>query len=80
MATVELTSTFIVTASDEVGHVPFEVVQVNTFAPTPKAVTPDVGDAGVVIVPVPDVNVQSPVPMAGVLPANVAVPGVSHTV
>ena len=79
-AIVASASTLIVTSSEDVGHVPFDVVHVNTFAPTPNPVTPDVGEEGVVIVPVPDVNVQVPVPTAGVLPAKVAVPGVSHTV
>ena len=54
-------------------HGGFEIVQVNTFAPTPRPVTPDVGEDGVVIVPVPLVNVQVPVPIVGVFPAKVAV-------
>ena len=49
------------------------IVHSNTFAPTPNAVTPDVGDVGVVIVPAPLINVQIPVPTTAVFPANVAV-------
>ena len=39
---------------------------------------PDVGDDGVVIVPVPLTKVQRPVPVVAVFPAKVAV--VPHTV
>jgi hypothetical protein len=51
----------------------FEIVHSKTFGPTPNPVTPDVGEVGVVIVPVPLTNVHNPVPTVGVLPANVAV-------
>ena len=54
------------------------IVHWNTFAPTPKPVTPLVGELGVVIVPEPLTKVHTPVPVVGVLPANVAV--VPHTV
>jgi hypothetical protein len=63
----------IVTVDVEGVHGGLLMVQVNTFAPTPKPVTPEVGDEGVVIVPVPLVSVQVPVPTVGVFPANVAV-------
>jgi hypothetical protein len=53
------------------------IVHLNVFAPRPNPVTPDVGLVGVVIVAVPDTTVQAPVPLVGVLPANVAV--VAHT-
>ena len=49
------------------------IVHINTFAPTPNPVIPDVGDAGVVIVPAPLTSVHKPVPTVGVFPANVAV-------
>ena len=55
-----------------------EIVQLNTFAPTPNPVTPEVGELEVVIVPAPETSVQAPVPTDGVLPARVAV--VAHTV
>ena len=42
------------------------------MAPTLKPVTPDVGDVGVVITPLPEINVHNPVPIAGVFPVNVA--------
>ena len=43
------------------------------MAPTLNPVTPDVGDEGVVTVPVPLTKVHVPVPIAGLLPASVAV-------
>jgi hypothetical protein len=49
------------------------MVHLNTFAPTANPVTPEVAELGEVIVPAPLTSVQVPVPMAGVLPANVAV-------
>ena len=79
-AIVASASTLIVTSSEDAAQTPFVIVQLNTFAPTPNPVTPEVGEEGVVIVPVPDVNVQIPVPVTGVFPASVAVPGVSQTV
>ena len=54
------------------------MVQPNTFAPTPKPVTPEVGELEVVIVPAPETSVHEPVPTVGVLPARVAV--AAHTV
>ena len=53
---------------------PFVIVQIKEY--TPAVVNPltvEVGDDGVVIVAELDV-VHSPLPLAGVLPANVAVP------
>jgi hypothetical protein len=49
------------------------MVQRKTLGPKPRPVTPVVGEPGLVIVPAPLTNVQVPVPMAGVLPVNVAV-------
>ena len=51
----------------------FEIVHSKTFGPTPSPVKPDIGDVGVVIVPVPLTSVHNPVPTAGMFPANVAV-------
>lgn len=53
------------------------MVHSKTFGPTPKPVTPEVGDDGAMMVPEPLINVHVPVPVAGVLPAKVAV--VPHT-
>jgi hypothetical protein len=61
----------IVTSSNVEGHVPFVVVQRNTFAPTLKPVTADVGNEGVVGTPVPEINVHTPVPIVGAFPVNV---------
>ena len=61
----------IVTVDVEDGQGAFAIVHINTFGPTPRPVTPDVGDVGLVIVPAPLTNVQVPVPTIGVFPANV---------
>jgi hypothetical protein len=54
-------------------HGPLVIVQRNTFAPTPSAVTVVVGEEAVVIVPLPLINVHVPVEGAvGALPASVA--------
>ena len=51
-----------------------EIVHCSIAVPAAaKAVTPDVGDVGVVIVAVPDTTDHKPVPTVGVFPANVAV-------
>ena len=62
----------IVTVEVDEAQGAFEIVHMNTFAPTPKPVTPDVGDDEVVIVPAPLTSVHVPVPVTGALPANVA--------
>ena len=54
-------------------HGALEIVQLKLFTPTPRAVNPDVAEVGLVIVPVPEINVHKPVPGAGGLPARVAV-------
>jgi hypothetical protein len=54
------------------------IVHLKVAEPTTKPVTPDVGLVGVVTVAVPDTTVHEPVPLVGVLPANVAI--VAHTV
>ena len=56
---------------DEQGE--FDIVHSKMLGPTPKPVIPEVGEPEVVIVPVPLINVQVPVPIVGVLPAKVAV-------
>ena len=62
----------IVISSDDEGHVPLVIVHRKTFAPSDKPVTPDEGDEGFAIVPVPEIRVQKPFPIAGVFPASVA--------
>ena len=59
-----------VTSSKEEGHIPFEIVQRKTFAPIDNPFTADVGDDGVTIAPVPEINVHNPVPITGLFPAN----------
>ena len=58
------------TWSEEDGQVPFEMVQRKIFGPALSPFTGDEGDAALVIVPVPEINVHAPVPIAGVFPAN----------
>ena len=53
-------------------HVPLLIVQVNVaLLPAVIPVTPEVAEAGVVIVAVPEVTDQRPVPVLGELPAKV---------
>ena len=63
----------IVTSSKVLEQGALVIVQRNTLAPTPKAVTPLVGELIEVIVPAPLCRVQVPVPGVAVLPAKVAV-------
>ncbi len=63
----------IVTDEEDAVHGELVMVHSKTFAPTPKPVTPDVGDDGVVMVPAPLTKVHAPVPTVAVLPASVAV-------
>ena len=51
---------------------PLVIIQINVLLPKANAVTPLVATEGLVITAVPDV-VQSPLPLAGVFPARVAV-------
>jgi hypothetical protein len=62
-----------VTVSLEEGHTPLLIVQTNEFVPTESPVIPAVGSPGVVTEAVPAMTVHAPVPMVGVLPANVVV-------
>lgn len=73
VATVGSALILIVTSSDKLAHAPPLMVQRNTLAPTARPVTPEVGDEGVVIVPLPLTKLQLPVPEVGVLPAKVVV-------
>ena len=69
---VGLGSTLIVTSSNVGVQTPLEIVQRKTFAPTDKPVTVELDVAGEVIVPVPEISVQLPVPTMGTFPASVA--------
>jgi hypothetical protein len=71
-ATVGAGSPVITTSSNESRHGALEIVQRNVFGPTPRPVTADVGELGVVIVPDPLISVHTPVPTVGVFPASVA--------
>jgi len=62
------------TSSVDAVHVAFEIVQRNVYAVPATPVNVDVGLVGVVTVPpAPEVIVQAPVPIAGVLAARVTV-------
>ena len=59
------------TSSVEGVQTPLEIVHRKVFAPTPSAVSPDVGEVGVVMVPLPEISVHIPVPTVGVFAARV---------
>jgi hypothetical protein len=61
----------------EGGQTPFEIVHLNTFAPTPKLDTLELACVGTAIVPAPLTNVHTPLPTTGKLLAKVAL--VEHT-
>jgi hypothetical protein len=64
----------ITTSSVEAVQGALDMVQRNVAVPfKANPVTPDVAEAGLVIVAVPEINDHAPVPTIGVLPANVAV-------
>lgn len=69
-ATLGNGSTFIVTVSVEFGQIPFEIVQTNVFIPTLNPVTFEVGEVGVVIVPVPLILLHVAVPVVGLFPLS----------
>ena len=70
---VGISSTKISTFDCEEGHEPFDMVQVNSFKPVFKPVTPVLGLSGAVMVPEPFVNDHEPLPLRGVFPFNVVV-------
>jgi hypothetical protein len=70
--------TVMITSSVDEVQPALAIVHLKVFAPTPNPVNPEVGLDGVVIVAVPDIKVQVPVPVVAVLPARVAVD--AHTV
>lgn len=62
----------IATVDVEGGQVPLDMVHWNTFVPTDKKFTADVGELGEVTTPLPDNNDQTPDPTAGAFAAIVA--------
>lgn len=50
---------------------PLETAHWNTLFPTPSPVTAETGEEGVVILPVPEMSDQDPVPKAGTVALNV---------
>ena len=67
------TSLIIVTVDVDGGHVPLDIVHWNEFAPNANPVITEVGEEGVVTIPLPETSVHTPVPTVGVFPAKVAV-------
>jgi hypothetical protein len=64
-----------ITSSVVAVHTPLEIVHLNVaLAPAATPVIPETGEDGVVIVAVPLTMLHKPVPLIGVLPANVKFP------
>jgi len=61
--------TVIVTLELEGVHGEFEIVHAKTFVPDPKPVIAVAGESGLAIVPLPEINVHTPVPTVAVLAA-----------
>ena len=59
-----------VTWSVDGGQVPLVMVHWKILAPTLNPVTEDVGELGVVMLPVPETKVQIPLPIEGTFPAK----------
>ena len=66
-ATVGISSTVIATVDVLGAHGAFEMVQAKTLFPKPNPVIEVVGESELVIVPLPETNVHTPVPTPGVL-------------
>lgn len=73
-AVVGAASIVIVKLSPLSAHNPLEIVQLNTKEVPEIAVTVEVGEFGLVIVPIPLITVHVPVPTTGVFPAKVTEP------
>ena len=68
VAVVGLSITVIVTSAVDAAHGELLIVQRNTLTPEPSPVTVLVGDEALVIVPLPLIKLQLPVPLVGLLP------------
>ena len=66
-------STVTETSSNESVHVPLETVQRNTVVPADKPEIEVVAEVASANEAAPEITVQSPVPMSGILPARVVV-------
>ena len=64
-------STIIFISSVEGLHAPLVMVHLKVLVPLARPVTPEEGEEGVVMVAAPEIKVQIPVPVVGVLPARV---------
>jgi hypothetical protein len=71
-AAVTFWALVIITSSVDGVQFPLLIVHRSVFVPIPIPVTPEVGEEGVVMVAVPEITDQAPVPAAGIFPASVA--------
>ncbi len=62
-----------ITLSKELLQVPFEIVQRKTLFPTESPETPDVVEAALSKIAVPEITVQIPVPIVGAFAESAAV-------
>ena len=72
-AVVGFSSTSIVISSNESAQIPFEIVQRKTLFPKESPEAPDVGEVASSKMAVPEISVQSPVPIVGEFAESVAV-------
>ena len=61
-----------VTLSKDAAQTPLEIVHLKTLFPTESPDTPDVGEVALSKIAVPEITVQSPVPIVGEFAASVA--------
>lgn len=72
-AKVGARSTCILIVDELAPQTPFTIVHSKIFNPAPRPVTEDVANVGVVIVPLPEITDQVPVPTSGVFPVRAKV-------
>ena len=65
---------------EEAAQGEFEIIQAKTFVPNPNPVIEEFGEMGLTIVPLPEINVQIPVPTTGALAAIMVFGIVIHRV